>query len=407
MNPFQTHEQFRERRGVVAVVVVVMLTTLLMFGALAVDVGYICALTAEMQNTADAGALAGASALRAGVYDEWDDRAYSVISMNQEHQGFQSLDTQTVELGRWDKPTMTFTAMDPTLAASANAVRVVSRRNDVSLFFAPIIGHNATDVAREAVALVTPSCAGLWGLSDVTVPGSVSIDSFNSTGGDYDAMAANADGDLCSNGTITVQGNATIEGDVLAIEVVLNGGSMDISGVSEEADLAVTADAVDFGDVATVNDNALIPLTDNGAVAFNAADKFLKIPANDNLTLPAGTYYMKNITFDSPSTLSIAGPVTIYMYGDFDASGSGTINTTMNPADFTIMSSGTTVTIQGQVSFYGTIYAPNATVLLRGNADYYGAILADSIDFGGNFSFHLDESINLVDSLRGPVVLVK
>jgi hypothetical protein len=42
----------RRRRGAVVVITSVSLVTLLLFGALAVDVGYIAALTAEMQSTA-------------------------------------------------------------------------------------------------------------------------------------------------------------------------------------------------------------------------------------------------------------------------------------------------------------------------------------------------------------------
>lgn len=53
----------QQRRGVVAVFVAFLLIVLMAFVAFAVDIGYIIAARAEMQNTADAAALAGASQL--------------------------------------------------------------------------------------------------------------------------------------------------------------------------------------------------------------------------------------------------------------------------------------------------------------------------------------------------------
>ncbi|HSS65423.1 MAG TPA: TadG family pilus assembly protein, partial [Gammaproteobacteria bacterium] len=114
------------------------LVTLMLFGALAVDVGYIAALTAEMQSTADGASLAGASAMRDGKYEFFKERALSIIERNQKSQGFLALDDQVIQLGRWDRAAMTFTPNSGEDLNRDNAVRVVSRRNKVPLFFAPI-----------------------------------------------------------------------------------------------------------------------------------------------------------------------------------------------------------------------------------------------------------------------------
>ena len=63
--------------------------------------------------------------------------------------------------------------------------------------------------------------------------------------------------------------------------------------------------------------------------------------------------------------------------------------------------------LTGQADFYGSIYAPNATVLMAGGADYYGALVGRVIDFGGNFYFHLDESLPLAQKMKGNVFLVR
>ena len=398
---------FHRRRGVTLVLVAVTVPVLLICAALTIDVGYIYTLRAQVQNTADAAALAGTLALKESQYGAFQTWALDVITRNQESFGFLSLDDQSIQVGRWDKWAQTFTPIDAANASSANAVRVLSVRSNAPLFFAALMGKHYTTINREAIAMVTPSCNGVWGADSVTVPGSVLIDSFDSTSGPYDSTTANSNGDVCSNGQITVSGSADIYGDVLATDVILSGGAIMVSGVTEDSIDPVVLPPIDFGDVETNNDNDLIPLTDNGNVAFNPAEKKLHIPAHDNLTLPPGTYYMMGVQFDSPSTLTLTGTTVIYLTGSFDASGNGTINTTMNPADLTIYSSGNSLTLTGGIAFYGSIYAPNATIKLAGNADYYGAMVGRNVDFSGNFSFHVDESAELMNVLKGPVLLVR
>jgi hypothetical protein len=395
------------RRAVSIVAILVAMPLCLGCAVLAIDVGQLCVLRAEMQTTADAGALAGAGALRLNQWASVEAWALEMILSNQVTQGFNSLDDQIIELGRWEKATRTFSALDPANAASANAVHVVSVRDQAPLFFATGMGLATTNVSREAIALVTPSCGGIWGLDSVTVPGSVWIDSYDSTQGPYTPGSATENGDLCSNGNITVSGSANVYGDALADAVVITGGAAYISGIVEEAIDDVPIPVLDFSDVATNNDNATIPLTDNGFTAFNAAEKNLRIPSGDNLTLAPGTYYMKNIRFDSPSTLTLTGPTEIYMTGYLDGSSSGTINTTQNPHDLLIMSSGSEVNMSGNAQFYGAILAPNAAVTLTGNADYFGAVIGRTVEFGGSFQFHLDDSIDIIEEIRGPLLLVQ
>lgn len=400
------HSHPHRRRGVVAVFVTISLVTLLMFASLAIDVGYICALTAEQQNTADAAALAGCSALRENVYADYYERAASIITRNQEFQGYRSLEDQIIEVGRWDKGTMTFTAVTPAEAISANAVRVVAQRSDAPLFFASIMGKHATTVNREAIAMVTPSCNGIWAIDSIKVPGTVSIDSYDSTAGLYDAGSAGTNGDLCSNGSITVSGSADIFGDVLASDITLNGGALTITGISEESIDPVDAPPIDFSDVDNNNDNNTIGLTGQGNAALNSGDELI-LGAGDNVTLPPGTFYFKRIDMTGDAWIGLSGQTTIYLDGDLEMTSNAIFNTTTNPAELEIISSATTIKMTGNVEFYGSIYAPFATISLKGNSDYYGALVGSIVDFGGNFSYHVDESLQVVNTLKGPVLLVK
>lgn len=401
------------RRGAVVALVGVSLMTLLIFASLAVDVGYICALTAEAQDNADAGCLAGASAIHEGDYSHYKDRALEMIGKNQQYQGFFSLKDQIVEVGRWDKATATFTVLDPSLADKGNAVRVVAKRNNAQLFFASIIGHNSTDISREAIAKVSPTCGGVWGLDEVFVPGNVLVDSYDSTEGAYSAGSANDNGDVCSNGPLTVAGSIEIHGDVLGNGVIEKGGSAIITGYVDTLGDPVAPPVIDFGDIATNNDNGSIGLTDGGLDPFSGGLWNLSIKANDNLTIAGGRYYFDAIGFGKavgnkvPGSVTVTGPTEIYVMGSIGLTAQGTFNTLNDPHDLTIYSLGPTVSIVGQAEFYGSIIAPFADVMLAGNADMYGALIGKTLKMTGSFSFHVDESLPVVHSLKSAPILVK
>ncbi len=198
----------KERRGVVIVLAAASLVTLLVFAALAVAVGYICALTVEQQNTADAAALAGAVALQEEDSSTAMERMLDVIAHNQRAQGFLSLDDQIIELGTWDSTDGTFTALDPDeWEEKAFAVRVVAARSHAPLFFAGIMGRASTDVRREAIAVGGRPCEGVWGLTAARVPGNVRIDSYNSTESEYEEYDTGDNVDVCSAGEIRVGGS--------------------------------------------------------------------------------------------------------------------------------------------------------------------------------------------------------
>jgi Flp pilus assembly protein TadG len=195
MNEFNQRHQ---RRAATAVFVAVLLPVLIMCAALSVDVGHLTAVVAEMQHTADGASLAGATALWEERWDEVSDRSVAVIDPMQRSQGFSSLDDQLIEVGRWNWLNNTFTAYPFADAAESNAVRVVSRRAETPYFFARFMRKMSADVRREAVAVISEPCGGIWGLEGVKVPGSVSIDSFDSTDGPYSPATAGSDGDVCS-----------------------------------------------------------------------------------------------------------------------------------------------------------------------------------------------------------------
>ena len=114
-----------KRRGVVIALTAICLITLLLCAALAIDVGYICALTAEQQNNADAGALAGASGLQDQDSTAARSRALSLLAQNQEPQGYRSLSDQIIDFGWFDSVNLVFHPLDDPTNAFAIRVRIV------------------------------------------------------------------------------------------------------------------------------------------------------------------------------------------------------------------------------------------------------------------------------------------
>lgn len=382
------------RRGAVAVMVAACMVTLLLAASLAVDVGYICALTAEQQNNADASALAGASGLQDEDWREAYNRAMEYLKLNQLPQKYLSLEDQIIEFGWWDSSTDIFHPVDD--LEDAFAVRVRAARNDAPLFFAGLAGRTETDVSRSATSVGSKPCGGIWGLEGIKA-GSIWTDSFNSTEGAYDATTAYDNGNLCSARGITVEGSFEVNGDVMTgfgYPLLVNGSSGQIAGLTTSSIRDVQGPAAVIGDVVTNNDNALIGLTDGGRSPWPSDGWNLKI-SSDNLNVPGGTYYLDSIQLSGGATLTLTGPVTFYVAGDIDATGGSLINTLADPKSLTIISEGTGIKLAGGSNFYGSILAPRATVALMGSANYWGALVARFVKLGGDFHAHVDESLPL------------
>lgn len=158
----------RPRRAAVAVFVVVMIPVLVGFAALTVDVGYLYNVRAELQNAADAGAMAAATAMMntefgADPIGAARTAASDVVSRNLVFGRQLALDvSRDVVPGRANYDVnanrYNFTASN----VLPDCVKVTVRQTEdspngaVPLFFAAIFGRTATNIQAEAVAAVAP-----------------------------------------------------------------------------------------------------------------------------------------------------------------------------------------------------------------------------------------------------------
>jgi hypothetical protein len=178
-------------RGATAIIVAIVLAVLCGFAALSLDVGHLFSVRGELQNGADAAAMAGAKRLN-GTNQHFELPGARADAMNyaRNHPTDQyKVEPTTIELGAWLPPARAcsevggaqsgvtasdghkFCAISGTTEADAtniNAVRVVTRRQGtageagggaVPLAFGTFVGKNdPQEVAAEAIAITGGPC---------------------------------------------------------------------------------------------------------------------------------------------------------------------------------------------------------------------------------------------------------
>jgi Flp pilus assembly protein TadG len=150
--------------GAVAVYVALGLVVLLGCTALAVDIAHMVSVKRELVKAAEAGALSGARALwpMALPVDNnvivtpncayAENIARLAAEKNQvDGRNFTDDSEITVEAGRWDYATRVFT---PGNNANANSIRVTTRRTNVPMIFAKIIGEHYRNMSASAIAVM-------------------------------------------------------------------------------------------------------------------------------------------------------------------------------------------------------------------------------------------------------------
>jgi len=155
-----------DRRGAVSVTVALFLVATIGFGAMAVDLGHFYVTRAQLQNAADACALAAANKLiqEQSQHDanltvsQAVTIAMQVAAANVAAKKYLDVSVNDVEVGLWNAQTRTFTpAPGASNPEEVNAVRVTVRRDSttngpISTIMASIFNINTVNVRSSAVA---------------------------------------------------------------------------------------------------------------------------------------------------------------------------------------------------------------------------------------------------------------
>ncbi len=165
--PSRLRRLWREDNGMVAVMVAAMLTVLVGMAGAAVDLGVVYTARGQLQNAADAAALAAADTIlrydsdyTAQVdYDTAWATAQEIAGANQAVGVNLALLESDFVVGKWDPATGTWVATGGSDPAEVNAVQVTVRRDQranspVGTFFAGIVGVDRVELQATARAYV-------------------------------------------------------------------------------------------------------------------------------------------------------------------------------------------------------------------------------------------------------------
>ncbi|MFQ5784212.1 MAG: TadG family pilus assembly protein [Alphaproteobacteria bacterium] len=149
---FGKKDFLRDRRGTIAVFLALIVPVIFGMAALAVDIGYVGSMHAQLRATAEATALAAATTLDDPAQAEARALEYAAKNMLPEDHGT-VLQSADVVLGNWDADTRAFIAGGaPTNAVQITVRRTAANNNPVELFFASVIGVDTADVTATAIA---------------------------------------------------------------------------------------------------------------------------------------------------------------------------------------------------------------------------------------------------------------
>jgi Flp pilus assembly protein TadG len=158
----------RDETGAVAVITALCLGVFIMLLALVLDIGHLVGVRSELQNAADASALAGARALvpyntAFSPQPDWvagQTRAEETVTANQADG--QTLIQSQVQTGYWSLITRTFqpTTIVPGLrdvpAVTVTITKAAGQNNGpVQMFFAQVMGIPSLDVGVRALAFIS------------------------------------------------------------------------------------------------------------------------------------------------------------------------------------------------------------------------------------------------------------
>jgi hypothetical protein len=242
---------------------------------------------------------------------------------------------------------------------------------------------------------------GIFGKYSATFGGGALTDSYNSNYGNYNPSNPGSNGNVGSNGNITNNGSpTTINGDATA------GGNVSIGQSTVTGDTASGAPQLAIPPAPSCPLSGYGPSSGIGGTGnFNSGNGTLRGNGGDNITLAAGSYCFSSITIGGQATVTLLGPVQIYLTSPSSFGGGGIVNyvpqgSYASPSNLQIFSTynaGPTgnqgITFAGGSAVYASIYASEAALNFQGSVtDFYGAAIGGTISMGAA-NFHYDEAL--------------
>ena len=210
---------------------------------------------------------------------------------------------------------------------------------------------------------------GLSANSGIYMTDNASVDGYSDASGNF-----NSQGDVFSNGVVSVAKNAVVNGDATAQSfavgpsATITGNKNQLAQATTFMDVKVPAGLTNLGDIILGGSSSM---TINGPGSFEVG----------SISITNAALYVDNS----------AGPVTLYVDGGVDIQAGGTIAVAdPNPEKFAIYvasASGVNLT-GGSSAFHGVVYAPYSKIYVTSQGDFYGAFVADKTQFDKHAQIH-------------------
>ena len=288
----------------------------------------------------------------------------------------------------------------------------------------PSIGSTVSRVVRVATTTTPLFSVAMAAEGNINFNGNgVTTDSFNSaltnlsTNGRYDPTKTSTNGDIASVGGIVNVGNGNVNGSVLlgptASDALKNNGVIS-GGTYNDFNF-------DFPDV-VLPQTSWLGVSQLPQIIGGVTYQYVFATGGDYTinNLSGSIYVNSNVVVRlmltgnaSPSVIEIAGAgstagkLAIYMTGtSFTLSGNSTVDGG-NAANLAYYGTpnNTSISLSGNASFTGTIYAPEASFTLGGGGnntyDFVGSSVTKTITMNGHFNFHFDENLLSAGPVRG------
>jgi Flp pilus assembly protein TadG/formylmethanofuran dehydrogenase subunit C len=366
------------QRGAVVIWFALLLPVLLGFAALAVDLARLNLIKVELQNAADAAALAGARSLTdpAGTKPySWqvaEDTATTVAKKNYANgalvQGANANIDQdanvSVDSGFWN-----FTSTPPSYTAGhvsnhtgdIPAVHATVSISGLNLFFAPILGINTKDIHASAVAILS----GAGGPFDYGIFSGSTTSNLSINGSGY-----NVKGSVHTNKNLTINGSSITITDAAEAKgtITTNGSGINIGSRSPNSSLISMPDY--SASIAAAA--AAAHQTYTGSKTFNGSGI-----TSDPIYVQGspGTVTVNGSAFTATGAVLADGNITIN--GSGMASANSQVCFYSKNGDITINGSG--------YALNGVLYAPNGRIIINGSGiTINGSVVGNQVNINGS-----------------------
>jgi hypothetical protein len=257
----------------------------------------------------------------------------------------------------------------------------ITQKPGTTTLIVTVRGGSATNTMTRGVRMeYKPSFRShvLIGLNGVSMSGSAYTDSYNSSKGAYSAATAGKNGNIASNGSITLSNTAKVNGDARPgpLNAVALLDSASVTGIKLPMSSAISYPSV------------VLPagITNLGDVTMSSGTQ----------NVAGGTYLIRNLNLSGTATINWQGPVTLYIQNSYTVKDRVVINTYQNkPANRVIyfLPTCTTASWTGTNSCVGDLYAPDTNFTVSGSVQKFGRIIAKSINNSSTGGMHADDAL--------------